>query len=186
MGRLAKIETNYPAFLSGLQRFDFNGYGFHEGDRNFLISNKSDVPYPWKQDAFKDLMLKDVGFTKPPGEWMKMKNKVSMNSDEWKTFWKNKDQKNDLNSFFIPNCKINYDEETQEMNVLNFKADFHERSSPSPYRMEQDFFGKTLINRQDNQCGPFTFGKNEKESYKIWSGLKILKPHSLPAQDWNR
>ena len=28
VGRLAKIETNYPEFLSGLQRFDFNGYGF--------------------------------------------------------------------------------------------------------------------------------------------------------------
>ena len=72
------------------------------------------------------------------------------------------------------------------MNILNFKADFHERSSPSPHGMEHDFLGKNRMNKQDNQCGPFAFGKNEKETYKIWSGLKILKPHSLPAQDWNR
>jgi hypothetical protein len=72
------------------------------------------------------------------------------------------------------------------MNILNFKADSHERSSLSPYPMEKDFFGKNLINNEDNQCGPFAFGKNKKETYKIWSGLEILKPHSLPAQDWNR
>ena len=186
VGRLARIETNYPAFLSGLQRFDFNGYGFHEAERNFLISNKSDVPYPWKQDVFKDLMLKEVGFTKAPDEWMKLKNKVSMNSEEWKTFWKNKDHRNDLNSFFIPNCKISYDEQKQEMNILNFKVDSPERSSPSPHPIEKDFFGKNLINNEDNQCGPFAFGKNRKETYQIWSGLEILKPHSLPAPDWNR
>jgi len=23
-------------------------------------------------------------------------------------------------------------------------------------------------------------------TFEIWSGLKILKPHSLPAQGWNR
>ena len=109
-----------------------------------------------------------------------------MYSDEWKTFWKNKDQKNDLNSFFTPNCKISYNEQKQEMNILNFKADSHERSSTSPHRMEQDFFGKNRINKEDNQCGPFAFGKDGKQTYKIWSGLEILKPHSLPAEDWNR
>jgi len=72
------------------------------------------------------------------------------------------------------------------MNILNFKVDSHERNSPSPHRMEQDFFGKNHINKQDKQCGPFASGKNIKETYKIWSGLEILKPHTLPAQDWNR
>jgi hypothetical protein len=186
VGRLARIETNYPAFLSGLQRFDFNGYGFHKEERNFLISNKSDVPYPWKQDAFRELILEELHLKKAPWQWKKLKNKVSMNIDEWKTFWKNKDQKNDSNSFFIPNCKISYDEEKQEVNILNFKTDYHVISSPSPHRMEQDFFDKNRINKQDNQCGPFAFGENKQETYKIWSGLEILKPHSLPAQDWNR
>ena len=108
-----------------------------------------------------------------------------MNSDEWKTFWKNKDHKNALNSFFIPNCKISYDEERQEMNILNFQVDSNKRSSHRPHRMEQDFFGKNRINKEDNQCGPIAFGKNKKETYKIWSGLEILNPHSLPAEDWN-
>jgi len=52
--------------------------------------------------------------------------------------------------------------------------------------MEQDFFGKNRINKQDNQCGPLAFGKDKKETYEIWSGLEILKPHSLPTKDWNR
>ena len=185
VGRLAKIETNYPAFLSGLQRFDFNSYGFREGDRNFLISNKSDVPYPWKQDAFKDLILKEFGYTKPPDKWMKLKNKVSMNSDEWKTFWKNKGQKNDINSFFSPDCKIRYDEHKQEIKILNFRQAEPKGISSSPYKMEKDFFGKNRINNKDDQFGPFTLGKDKKNTYKIWSGLEILKPQSLPAKDWN-
>jgi hypothetical protein len=52
--------------------------------------------------------------------------------------------------------------------------------------MEQDFFGKNHINKQDKQCGPFASRKNTKETYKIWSGLEILKPHKLPSEDWNR
>ena len=185
VGRLTKIETNYPEFLSGLQRFDFNNYGFNEDDRNFLISNKSDVPYPWKQDAFQDLMVKDLGYGKTPTEWMKLKNKVSMNMDEWKTFWKNKGKKNDLNSFFSPTSKISYDENEQEMAILNLRKTL-EGSFPSPYVMEKDFFGKNRINNKDDQFGPFTQGKDKKDTYKIWSGLEILKPHSLPAKDWNR
>jgi len=109
-----------------------------------------------------------------------------MNIDEWKTFWKNKDQKNDENSFFIPNCKISYDEEKQELNIHNFKTDYHVKSSPSPNRMEQDFFGKNRINNKNDQFGPLTLSKDKKDNYKIWSGLEILKPHSLPAKGWNR
>jgi hypothetical protein len=185
VGRLTKIETNYPEFLSGLQRFDFNNYGFNEDDRNFLISNKSDVPYPWKQDAFQDLIVKELGYGKTPTEWMKLKNKVSMNMDEWKTFWKNRGKKNDLNSFLSPTSKISYDEEKQEMAILNLRKTL-EGSFPSPYVMEKDFFGKNRINNKDDQFGPFTQGKDKKDTYKIWSGLEILKPHSLPAKDWNR
>jgi len=186
VGRLAKIETNYPAFLSGLQRFDFNGYGFHEEDRNFLISNKSDVPYPWKEDTFRELILKELGSRKTPTAWMKLKNKVSMDIDEWKKFWQNKDQKNDLNSFFSPDCKIRYDELKQEITILNFRQVSPKGISSSPYNMEQDFFGKSHTNKQGNQCGPLAFGKDKKETYEIWSGLEILKPHSLPTKDWNR
>ena len=186
VGRLAKIETNYPEFLSGIQRFDFNGYGFHKDDRNFLISNKSDVPYPWKQDAFHVLILKELGYGKSPAEWIKLKNKVSINIDEWKTFWKNKDQKNDLNSFFSPDCKIRYDEHKQEIKILNFRQSSPKGTSSSPYNMEEDFFGKNRINNKDDPFGPFTLGKDKKDTYKIWSGLKILKPQSLPAKDWNR
>ena len=185
MGRLTKIETNYPEFLSGLQRFDFNSYGFNEDDRNFLISNKSDVPYPWKQDAFQDLILKELDYGKTPTEWKKLKNKVSMNMDEWKTFLKNKGKKNDLNSFFSPTSKISYDEEKQEMAILNPRKTLEE-SFPSPYVMEKDFFGKNRINNKDDQFGPFSEGKDKRDTYKIWSGLEILKPHSLPAKDWNR
>ncbi|NDH16116.1 MAG: right-handed parallel beta-helix repeat-containing protein [Opitutae bacterium] len=186
VGRLAKIETNYPAFLSGLQRFDFNGYGFHKEDRKFLISNKSDVPYPWKEDTFRELILKELGSRKTPTAWMKLKNKVSMDIDEWKKFWQNKDQKNDLNSFFSPDCKIRYDELKQEITILNFRQVSPKGISSSPYNMEQDFFGKNLTNKQGKQCGPFAFGKDKQETYEIWSGLEILKPHSLPAKDWNR
>jgi len=186
VGRLAKIETNYPAFLSGLQRFDFNGYGFHEEDRKFLISNKSDVPYPWKEDTFRELILKELGSRKTPTAWMKLKNKVSMDIDEWKKFWQNKDQKNDLNSFFSPDCKIRYDELKQEITILNFRQVSPKGISSSPYNMEQDFFGKSHTNKQGNQCGPLAFGKDKKETYEIWSGLEILKPHSLPTKDWNR
>ena len=186
VGRLAKIETNYPAFLSGLQRFDFNGYGFHEEDRNFLISNKSDVPYPWKEDTFRELILKELGSRKTPTAWMKLKNKVSMDIDEWKKFWQNKDQKNDLNSFFSPDCKIRYDELKQEITILNFRQVSPKGISSSPHRMEQDFFGKSQTNKQGNQCGPLAFGKDKQETYEIWSGLEILKPHSLPTKDWNR
>ena len=114
-----------------------------------------------------------------------MKNKVSMNSDEWKTFWKNRDQKNDLNSFFIPNCKISYDENKQEMSVLNFRQASPKGISTSPYSMEKDFFCKNRINNKDDQFGPFTLAKDKKDTYKIWSGLEILKPHSLPGKDWN-
>ena len=185
MGRLTKIETNYPEFLSGLQRFDFNSYGFNEDHRNFLISNKSDVPYPWKQDAFQDLIVKELGYGKTPPEWMKLKNKVSMNMDEWKTFWKNKGKKNDLNSFFSPTSKISYDENEQEMAILNIRRPL-EGSSPSPHVVEKDFFGKNRINNKDDQFGPFSESKDKKDTYKIWSGLEILKPHSLPAKDWNR
>jgi hypothetical protein len=65
-----------------------------------------------------------------------------------------------LNSFFTPDCKIRFDEHKQEITILNFRQFSPKGISSSPHRMEQDFFGKNHINKQDKQCGPFASGKN--------------------------
>ena len=101
-----------------------------------------------------------------------------MDIDEWKKFWQNKDQKNDLNSFFSPDCKIRYDELKQEITILNFRQVSPKGISSSPYNMEQDFFGKSHINKQGNQCGPFAFGRINRKPMKFGQGQKFSSPIS--------
>jgi parallel beta-helix repeat protein len=167
IGNARNIEVDFPAFRSGVQRFDYNLYDASSQAKSFVVNGDSDVPSPWSDDEFRDLILNDLGLTSKPKSLLTQPGKAAMAFGQWKQFWQQHDELNDANSRCETGSSVSYESSTYEL-TIELSAD------PPEFPEERDTATELVLSKLHR-------GKNKLE---IWHGLPILDPHELPPAKW--
>ncbi len=183
IGNAPNVEVNYPAFRSGPQKFDYNLYGAHAGERNFVINAFSDQPAPWTSEAFKSTILKNLKLNNEPPSFLISEKQVALNFGEWKNFWNHHQLINDANSHFIPKTSFCYEPDSHVLTIEFSKqiGTSDNNNSKEEKRFIFDCTKKTFLKEHP---GPFFLPTLSSESFIIWNGLPHLAHGKLPQPEW--
>ncbi len=177
------LNVNYPDYRSGLQRFDFNLYGFAHEQRNFYINAKSEQPAPWDKESFQSQILNDLGLKQAPLAFVRKKDTPSLNFKEWQQFWKSHKQINDANSNLIAGMQMTYQPETFS---LSFELLTHPEklTEKKPKPADRDYFSEVKTKFRRFPAGPFRNPLKSTNNFIIWEGLPLISKSCLPDSDW--
>ena len=182
IGKAPNIEVNYPAFLSGPQKFDYNLYGVSANLKNFIINAFSDQPSPWTKEQFRDKISDDL--KESQSSFMMISDRqAGFDYDAWMHFWDKHSMTNDRNSEFIPNLSIAYLPSQQE--ILVNVPDRLGTPFPSLQTNNSVFlFDQLKSSPKKKNSGPFEKPLISSMKLKVWDGLSLLNEGELPKTDW--
>jgi hypothetical protein len=169
IGNARNIDVDYPAFRSGVQRFDYNLYDVSPEAQTFVINSDSDSPAPWSSDEFRALISHDLGSNRATSANLEHSGKAAMAFAAWKSFWQRHDESNDHHSRCHEGNSVSFDPATHEL-TIELNADPPE-------------FPAWRVADTNLHPSKFQSGKNK---LRIWDSLPILGPHELPPADWTR
>jgi parallel beta-helix repeat protein len=169
IGNARNFDVDYPAFRSGVQRFDYNLYDVSPETSTFVINRNSDSPPPWSSDEFVDLIQKDLGMSEKSAWSLRPSDKVAMTFSQWKQFWKRHGELNDTHSRCDAGNFVSYEPSTYKLSIA-LHADPPE-------------IGDTEVSGTDSILGHLNRGKHR---FTIWNGLPIIGVDQLPPADWTK
>jgi hypothetical protein len=167
IGNARNVDVDYPAFRSGVQRFDYNLYDVSSQTDDFVVNRDSDSPAPWSNDEFRDLIQKDLGLTGYANLLVHPSGKVAMAFGQWKQFWKSHGEPNDSHSQCETGNSVSYEPSSYELSIA-LHAD------PPQIRDSTDSDRDSVLRHL--KCGA--------HNLTIWDSLPIIGPHELPPADW--
>jgi parallel beta-helix repeat protein len=167
IGNARNIEVNYPAARSGPQRFDFNYYDLNPAARTFVVSDKSDVPSPWSEGAFRELIQSNFHGKRLAEAALERTAEASLTFEEWKSFWRQHGESNDSHSRCAEANSVAYNPATHELTI--------KLTTALPERA------------QEETARPADFSKLEVGvNYRvIWEGLPLVDRGQLPPPEWS-
>ncbi len=168
IGNVRNIEVNYPAARSGPQRFDFNYYDLNPTARTFVVSDKSDVPSPWSERAFRELVRSDLDGKRLTETALGQTGKASLTFEEWKSFWRQHGESNDSHSRCAEGNAVTYNPATHELTI--------ELSAAPPEHAQEEVTVKPA------DVLKLEVGVNHRV---IWKGLPLVNRDQLPPPDWS-
>lgn len=183
IGNARNIEVNYPAFRSGVQRFDYNLYDVDSQARAFVVNNTSDLPVPWSSDEFCTLILKDLGLPHNSASLIRQPGKAAMTFDEWKQLWKRHGECNDVHSRCNLQNSVSYDPVEHEL-TLELSANPSEFDAKEATIVTFSAMSGASLNRVDTHEVLFLKLRRGINRSTIWNGPPIIGPHELPPVDW--
>jgi hypothetical protein len=169
IGNARNVDVDYPAFRSGVQRFDYNLYDVSPQSMSFVVNRDSDSPAPWSNDEFRELILKDIGLTGNQTLLLQPSGKVAMTFSQWKQFWKTHGELNDARSQCDTGNSVSYEPSRYELSIA-----LH--SDPPEIRDAADSDKDSILGHLKRGAHKFT----------IWDGLPIVGADQLPPADWTK
>lgn len=182
IGNARNIEVNYPAFRSGIQRFDGNSYGVDEQARGFVINPRSDVPTPWSEQEFAKLVRDDLGRSAEKLTFSE-EGEAQLSLAQWKTFWRQHDVVNDKNSQLKPKMRVSYDP-ANHMIMIQCPDEVKRIARLSYQNIVTDYLGEPMPIEEDIAPGPVQSLRPGTTKFVAWQGLPMIAHGQLPAANW--
>jgi parallel beta-helix repeat protein len=178
IGNARNIEVNYPAFRSGVQRFDYNLYDVSLQAKAFVVNCHSDVPSPWSHDEFRILIVEDLRQRDNSSITVETPGKAPMEFAAWKAFWLQHGELNEAHSQCETGNSISYKPSTCELTV---KLSADPPKLPENEAKTASFKSWGLIEADDRRTNN-TVSNLRRGIAKlvIWDGLTIVAPDELP------
>lgn len=171
IGSKDQYSINYPAYLSGEQRFDGNVYDAKEESRTFVINPSSGTNSLFYNDSLFIRVIEDIGEPFVSLSEIKSGNDARLTFSEWKRFWNRHSDKFDLNSILSTGSIVSYDPDNFELKLfIDFDPDSLKTFKHSA--LDYDFNGNKIYG--NIKPGPFQNLKRGLNRIIIWDGRKSV------------
>lgn len=171
VGSKDQYSINYPAYLSGEQRFDGNVYDTKETSRTFLINPSSGPAEVFKNDTLFYKVIEDIGDKGLQISEIKRGRDAQLTFSQWKRFWKKHSVFYDQNSLLNTGSIVSYNPENFELKLfIDFDPGSMETFSHSA--LDYDYQGNKIMGTI--KPGPFQDIKKGINIFKVWDGREPL------------
>jgi len=173
------LDINYPSHRGGPQRLDHNVYDASADERAFCVNRAADKPSPWSPAEFLELIRTELGGDSTGVVLSDNEKCVMLTLDQWRAFWAKHDLQNDRGSVVREGMAVAYNPDKYEL-TINVPFDPATIGSTDHRWIDNDFFGRPVP--QDGRAlpGPFQDLKQDKNRFRVWSGLPTLERGELP------
>ncbi len=174
-----QLDINYPSFLGGEQRLDYNVYDATASDRVFVINSASHKPSPWTSDEFLGMLRAATGAQNLVYAKGKLEGRIPMTFKQWKAFWNSHNFDVDRNSILVSGNNVAYRPESREL-IMDISFEPTSVGSKNHARMDLDYFGNNIPQDSSALPGPFQTLKKGVNKFVVWKGLPIIGRGELP------
>jgi len=171
VGSKCQYSINYPAYLSGEQRFDGNVYDTKETSKTFLINPSSGPTEVFVNDSLFYKVIEDIGDKSLQVSDIKRGKDAQLTFNQWKRFWKKHSAFYDQNSILSATNLVYYDPANFELKLY---IDFNPKSvlTYSFPGVDTDYKGNKIQGKV--VPGPFQNLKKGINIFKVWDGREPL------------
>ncbi len=173
-------SINYPAYLSGEQRFDGNVYDALEKSKVFLINPASGTDDLFKNDTLVTRVIADIEDSGLLISDIKRDRIAQLTFSEWKKFWKKHSGFYDQNSILSAGNIVSYDPENFELKLY---IDFDPASLKTLNypELDYDYQGNKITER--SIPGPFQNLKKGLNRIVVWDGRQSVIDNIYSGQE---
>jgi len=171
IGSKCQYSINYPAYLSGEQRFDGNVYDTKETSKTFLINSLSGPTEVFVNDTLFCKVIEDIGDKSLQVSDIKRGKDAQLTYSQWKRFWTKHSAFYDQNSLLSTANIVYYDPANFELKLY---IDFDPKSvlTFTFPGIDTDYQGNKIQSKI--VPGPFQNLKKGINIFKIWDGQEPL------------